>query len=528
VRLRAAAARCASALSALALVVLAGGCGVSLHGANRGATSTLAADAVSTTGRLPSRPQGEVDLDGRTQGSLTAAVAASYEGSGARIVVSDHGESQGFAELCRGQTDVVDSQRPISPAELSVCQAEGVQPVQLEVAANGAVLATGGEVDVGADCLTVGQVKEIFQAGSEITNWSQLGYYDVPLRVSGPEEDDDVFGIFGETALGAQSATLADLRGDYDALPSEGAVRDAVTSGSAGATGAQLHGSAAASLTALERAIGEAHRYLHEAKFQVAKGISNKRSVRAQARDRANLARAEANLATLLGDLPAAERYVRQTTAAEQRFQSGLGTIGYFSLAYYAAHEEELRPLEIDSGSLRPRLNCIFPSAQTIADGLYPLAHQLLLTVSLQDMRRPEVESFLRFYLAQAPSLASAAGLVQLPAATLSAETAWLDGRSQPPVVSYAALGAAVGGNAQGATAATGTGSATGAGSATGTGSATSALIPTGGTGDEVSPADVPTGARGESASGSGEASGGGEAPQIATPRSSQPLIAGQ
>ena len=516
------------AFSTLALVAAfaAAGCGVSLHGANESRPRTLVADSVVAAGPLPPRPQGQVDIDGRTHGSLTAAAVADYEGSGARIVLSDRGEAQGFAELCRGQTDIVDSQQPISPAELSVCQAEGVQPVQLEVGADGAVLATGAEVDVGADCLTVAQVKEIFQAGSEITNWSQLGYYDIPLRVAGPEEGGGVFGLFGATALGAQATTLADLRGDYDALPSEGAVRDAVSDGAGAASSAQLHSGALASLAALQRAIGEAHGFLDEATFQVAKGMRDRRSASAQARDSANLVRAEANLATLLGDLPAAERYVHQTAAAVQRFQSQLGTIGYFSLAYYTAHEEQLRPLEIDSGALRPRLNCIFPSAQTIADGSYPLSRQLLLTVPLQDMRRPEVTAFLRFYLAQAPSLASAAELVPVPASTLSTEVSWLDGRLQPPVVSYAAPGADVVGGSQ---------------TTTTTSEAMapqSDLTPAGGAGDEVSSADVPAGGggaggsvsgSGEGASGAGEGSGAGEASSSSVAaQSSQPLIAGQ
>lgn len=509
--------RASALLAAVTLAAVAGGCGVSLHGTSHGTgTSTLAADSVSAMGHLPPRPRGKVEIDGRAGGSLTAAAAAGYEGSGARIAISDHGEAQGFAELCRGQVDVVDSQRPISPAELAVCQAEGVQPVQIEVAANGVVLASGGEVDVGADCLTATQVKQIFQAGSELTNWSQLGYYDIPLRVVGPQEGRGVFGVFGETTLKTEAPTLASLRGDYEALPSEGAERDAVTGGGAGATSAQLHSGALASLAALRRAIGEAHGFVHETSFQVAKGVRDKRSAGAQARDRANLGRADANLTALLGDLPAAEHYVHQTTLAAARFHSGLGGVGYFSLPYYVDHEEQLRAFEIDGGTRRPQLNCIFPSAQTIADGSYPLSSPLLLTVSLQDMRRPEVVGFLRSYLEQAPGLASAAGLVPLPAGMLNTEVSWLEGRSQPPIVSYAAPGAAVGGEPPRLQSSTEAASAT----------TPSALVPAGGAGDVVSPEDVPTGAAGST---QGAGAGGSEGPPSGSAaQSSQPLIAGQ
>jgi ABC-type phosphate transport system substrate-binding protein len=509
-------ARGATTLLALgALGVAVGGCGVSLQGTSHNAgTSTLVA-SVSSVGHLPARPQGEVEVGGGTRDSLTAAAAAAYEGSGARIVISDQGEAQGFSAMCRGRTDIVDSRRPISQAELSVCQAYGVQPVQIEVAADGAVLATGGEVDVGADCLTSAQVKQIFQAGSEIVNWSQLGYYDIPLRVAGPQEGHGAFELFGETALGTEAPTLASLRGDYEALPSEAAVRNGVTGGSPGATSAQLHSQALASLTALDRAIGEANGFIGAASFQVAKGARDKRPAGTQARDRATLAHARANLATLIGDVPAAKLYVYQTSLATARFEKGLGTLGYFSLAYYEAHQDELRPLEIDSGSHRPQLNCIFPSEETIADGSYPLSSQLLLTVSLQDMRRPEVTGFLRFYLAQAQNLASNAGLVPLSGATLNTEVSWLEGRRQPPIVSYAAPGGAVGGGSQA--------SATSANGAT-----PNALAPAGGAGAGVSSADVPTGG-GSASSATGEASAGSEGSQPAvTPQSSQPLTAGQ
>jgi ABC-type phosphate transport system substrate-binding protein len=494
---------------------VAGGCGVSLQSTNHSSgTSTLVA-SVSSVGHLPPRPQGEVQVSGGTRGSLTAAAAATYEGSGARVVVSDQGEAQGFSAMCRGRTDIVDSRKPITQAELSVCQAYGVQPVQIEVAADGAVLATGGEVDVGADCLTSAQVKQIFQAGSEIVNWAQLGYYNIPLRAAGPQEGQGAFDLFGETALGIEAPTLASLRGDYEALSSEAAVRNAVTGGGPGATSAQLHNQALASLAALQRAIGEAHGYVGSASFQVAKGARDKRPARTQARDRATLEHAKANLGTLLGDVSAAERYVHQTSLAATRFEKGLGTLGYFSLAYYEAHQDELRPLEIDSGSRRPELNCIFPSAETIGDGSYPLSSQFLLTVSLQDMRRPEVTGFLRFYLAQAQSLAGNAGLVPLPNSMVNTEASWLEGRSQPPIVSYAAPGGAIGSSSQGA------------GTSAGTSGTPNALAPAGGAGAGVSSSDVPTGGGGAPA-GSGEASGGEVGQSGVTPQSSQPLTAGQ
>jgi hypothetical protein len=173
---------------------------------------------------------------------------------------------------------------------------------------------------------------------------------------------------------------------------------------------------------------------------------------------------------------------------------------------YYESHESELRALEIDSGLRRPLLNCVFPSQQTVADGSFPLARQLLLTVGLADLRRPEVASFMKLYLSRARQLADAARLVALPSAILDSELGWLDGAQQPPVVGYSAGGAsrahprrspgALEGQPQGM------------------------LVPAGGVGDPVSGADVPVSAT----AGSGAAA----ADQGATQASSQPLVGGQ
>ena len=74
------------------------------------------------------------------------------------------------------QADIVDSARPISEAEYRQCIANGIQPVQFQVASDAAVLAIKNETDVGTDCLSFDEVRNIFRAGSTINSWSQVGY----------------------------------------------------------------------------------------------------------------------------------------------------------------------------------------------------------------------------------------------------------------------------------------------------------------------------------------------------------------
>ena len=66
------------------------------------------------------------------------------------------GATEGFARLCRGEIDIVDSARAISRAELAVCNANGLEiRTPIQIASDAIVLATRNESDVGGDCLTV-------------------------------------------------------------------------------------------------------------------------------------------------------------------------------------------------------------------------------------------------------------------------------------------------------------------------------------------------------------------------------------
>lgn len=69
--------------------------------------------------------------------------------------------------------------------------------------------------------------------------------------------------------------------------------------------------------------------------------------------------------------------------------------LGYIPFAYVVGRLNELRPVEIDGGR-----GCVAPSAETVVNGTYqPLSRPLFLYVSVQAAERPEVRSFVEFYL---------------------------------------------------------------------------------------------------------------------------------
>ncbi len=89
------------------------------------------------------------------------------------------------------------------------------------------------------------------------------------------------------------------------------------------------------------------------------------------------------------------------------------GAIGFFGCAYYFENEDKLRAVPIDGGN-----GPVSPDATTIESGEYaPFSRPLFIYVNKASADRPEVKSFVEFYLKEGPELATEVGYVPLPRA---------------------------------------------------------------------------------------------------------------
>jgi len=85
--------------------------------------------------------------------------------------------------------------------------------------------------------------------------------------------------------------------------------------------------------------------------------------------------------------------------------------LGYFGYAYYAENSKRLKIVPIKNES-----EPVKPTMETIANGTYkPLARPLFIYVRPEAADRPEVTSFVNFYLDNAPQAVKKAGYVPLP-----------------------------------------------------------------------------------------------------------------
>lgn len=90
--------------------------------------------------------------------------------------------------------------------------------------------------------------------------------------------------------------------------------------------------------------------------------------------------------------------------------------LGYLPFAYYEPNKDKLKALKID-WKADDEVGAIEPSPETVREGIYnPLSRPLFIYVSKQAAERPEVQSFVSYYLSHAAELAPRLGYVPLPA----------------------------------------------------------------------------------------------------------------
>jgi len=295
-------------VASLAVFVLAAaGCG-------RESDSSGDGDAANAANNSEEALSGRIQADGSsTVGPLTSAAAELYREvqPGVNVTVGISGTGGGFERFCRGETDISDASRPIDEEEAALCAEAGIEFTELQVAIDALTVVVNTENDW-ADCLTVEQLKAIWEPGSQIDNWSDVpdaDFPDVAMPLAGPGTDSGTFDYFTDEVNGEEGAS----RTDYTPSEDDNVIVQAVT-----------------------------------------------------------------------GDP---------------------GGLGYFGFTYYEENEDTLKALEIDGGD-----GCVAPSADTARSGDYsPLARPLFIYVKNESLARPEVESFVGYFLENIDDIAGAA-----------------------------------------------------------------------------------------------------------------------
>jgi phosphate transport system substrate-binding protein len=183
-------------LSCAAVALVAAGCG----GSSSGGGSVITADGSSTVGPF-----------------ATKAAEDWKAAGGGDVTVGISGTGGGFERFCAGETDISNASRTIDDDEATSCEENGVEYVELQVAAD-ALTNVVNTANDWATCLTVEQLSKIWGPGSKVTNWNQVdpSYPDVPLKLYGPGTDSGTFDYFTDVINGEEGASRTDFSATED------------------------------------------------------------------------------------------------------------------------------------------------------------------------------------------------------------------------------------------------------------------------------------------------------------------------
>ena len=203
-------------LLALAIGLLA----FAAAGCGRSDTQSAPAASPGTTSGGP-KLSGRIEVDGSsTVGPLVTAAAEDFQAqnAGVQVTVGISGTGGGFERFCKGETDISDASRPIKPdEEAPVCQKNGIDYTEIQVANDGIAIVVNKE-NTWAKCLTVEQLKKIWEPSSKVDNWNKVdpSFPDQKMTLAGPGTDSGTFDFFTKAINGEEDASRTDYQATED------------------------------------------------------------------------------------------------------------------------------------------------------------------------------------------------------------------------------------------------------------------------------------------------------------------------
>ena len=254
---------------ALALTLVAAACGsddattTDATDAPVEATATTEADMTETTEEMtettdaPAEGGSGTELAGGSvfvTGSSTVEpisirigeLAGELSGGDLAVTVEGPGTGDGFAKFCAGEGDVTGASRAIKDEEMAICEENGIEYTELEVAIDGLSVITNPANDA-VTCLDVPALYSLLGPESEGTaNWSdnndlatEVGAVEgtplpeAPLVIYGPGEESGTYDSFVEFAiadLAEERGTAEEVRADYSSSANDNLIVEGIES----------------------------------------------------------------------------------------------------------------------------------------------------------------------------------------------------------------------------------------------------------------------------------------------------------
>ena len=164
--------------------------------------------------------RGEVTMDGsNTVLPHGAAVAEEFlwRNNHVQVPVRGSGTGAGFQRFCDGQTDIQNASRSILDSEVTQCNDNGIEYIELEALLDGLALWVHPDNDW-CDCLTTEEIHRLWRSGSDVETWSDLrpddpAFPDEEIHLYGRDSASGTFDYFTEAINGE----VGNIRNDYSA-----------------------------------------------------------------------------------------------------------------------------------------------------------------------------------------------------------------------------------------------------------------------------------------------------------------------
>ena len=175
----------------------------------------------SSIGNGPtSELSGTIEIDGSsTVFPISLAVAEEFKKVHPKVRpnVGVSGTGGGFKRFVDGETAISNASRPIKESEAAKAKEKGIEYLELRVAIDGLSVTVSNDNDL-VDCLTVDELKMIWEPGSAVDSWDDVRpeWPDRRLRLYGPGTDSGTFDYFTEEIVGEARASRSDFTASED------------------------------------------------------------------------------------------------------------------------------------------------------------------------------------------------------------------------------------------------------------------------------------------------------------------------
>ncbi|MGH9193360.1 MAG: substrate-binding domain-containing protein [Acidimicrobiales bacterium] len=173
-------------------------------------------DTGGDTGEEGGDASGSINISGSSTVEPISSLAAEAfvgENDGVDIAVDGPGTGDGFELFCDGQIDISDASRPIDEEEAAICETNGVEYVELQIAFDGMAVMTSASNGDAPECLSFADLYALIGPEAEgFADWSdaqglatELGstteFPDASLDLTGPGTESGTYDSFIEIAL---------------------------------------------------------------------------------------------------------------------------------------------------------------------------------------------------------------------------------------------------------------------------------------------------------------------------------------